>query len=426
VHRPRDSIATITFLIEDPQLPTKFGRKSPTGISPPSVMEAVHHLSNKVFWFADGRVTTQIVSLEDSNVILEQLTTSNVLIAFGIRDQVTALHSVWKARVDFAAASGSSKMCHFAVDCSTRLPAMVGPVGMDETYTVASVTTQLLPWTRAASAYRMHQQMSLLFERWTTDDFCSAILLFVNQFISPMNWVQHSIDATWEKGPVRNAREFSRMISKCGSCIGRCLADETCRECVTKLTQVDSRDQVASYKTIVSYESDLLRDFSLCILTKNNIFECDATIPSLPIVTPMLSWRGKPLTEDAARGILVGHLRDPAAPPGSLGLDASWKVACGANVAYDQFPSQNQLFYPAARGRDMWYDPVFRVETLDGRNVWCKRYVWDRLTFCIVRDTIRYESLRISSPVASLFSVVKPLQGPTGVRARDIPIVGAG
>ncbi len=31
-----------------------------------------------------------------------------------------------------------------------------------------------------------------------------------------------------------------------------------------------------------------------------------------------------------------------------------------------------QLFYPNAKGKDLWYDPVFRVETIDGRNVWCK------------------------------------------------------
>lgn len=55
-------------------------------------------------------------------------------------------------------------------------------------------------------------------------------------------------------------------------------------------------------------------------------------------------------------------------------MDVSWKVACGANVAYDQFPSQNQLFYPSAKGKDLWYDPIFRVETIDGRNVWCKRH----------------------------------------------------
>ena len=55
-------------------------------------------------------------------------------------------------------------------------------------------------------------------------------------------------------------------------------------------------------------------------------------------------------------------------------ISTSWKVAAGANVAYDQFPSQNQIFYETVTGNGMWYDPVFRVETVDGRNVWCKRH----------------------------------------------------
>ena len=199
----------------------------------------------------------------------------------------------------------------------------------------------------------------------------------MNQFIAEVDWVKHSIDATWEKGPIRNAREFYAMATKCGTCVADCLSDETCKECVTKLAEVDSRDQVLSYRTIVSYESELLKDFSFCILQKNNVFGCQATIPKLPEVKPMTEWRGRKLTEEDARKILVGHLDgegDDVTPEGSLNLPASWKVACGANVAYDQFPSQNQLFYPAVKSkRDFWYDPVFRVRTVDGRDVWCAR-----------------------------------------------------
>ena len=77
---------------------------------------------------------------------------------------------------------------------------------------------------------------------------------------------------------------------------------------------------------------------------------------------------------DSNEALLVDHLDDPVAPAGSQRTEISWKVAAGANVAYDQFPSQNQIFYPAVSGRDMWYDPVFRVETIDGRVVWCKRH----------------------------------------------------
>jgi len=140
------------------------------------------------------------------------------------------------------------------------------------------------------------------------------------------------------------------------------------------LTSLDTRDQVASYRTIVSYESELLRDFTLCILQKNNIFGCDATIPERPYVPPIHTWRGKEITQEDARKILIAHLDDEDAPSGGLRTSVSWKVAAGANVAYDQFPSQNQMFYTSINGKDMWYDPVFRVRTIDGRNIWCKRH----------------------------------------------------
>ena len=103
-------------------------------------------------------------------------------------------------------------------------------------------------------------------------------------------------------------------------------------------------------------------------------FNCDAKIPKLPAVAPITHFRGKPLTSDVARRILIGHLDDEKMLDGADKISTSWKVAAGANVAYDQFPSQNQIFYETVTGNGMWYDPVFRVETVDGRNVWCKRH----------------------------------------------------
>jgi len=64
----------------------------------------------------------------------------------------------------------------------------------------------------------------------------------------------------------------------------------------------------------VSYDgSDLLKDFSLCILQKNNIFQCDAKIPTLPKVEPLKVWRGIPLTHDVAQNLLIGHLNEETA-----------------------------------------------------------------------------------------------------------------
>jgi hypothetical protein len=80
------------------------------------------------------------------------------------------------------------------------------------------------------------------------------------------------------------------------------------------LTELDTRDQAASYRTIVSYESEELKNFSFCAFQKHNIFQCQATIPIMPKVTPMSTWRGEPLTQEVARSLLIGHLDDDAAP----------------------------------------------------------------------------------------------------------------
>ena len=367
------SIGDITIVIPSNDGKSKFGTFSPVGN--PSIAEAARHLANKAFWFADGLVDTSVVSVPieatDSS-LFDKLCQTDVLIALGIqsKDEMEYLGRLFVTRRT-RETSLRTRQCHFALDCSKNLPAVVGPFDEEN----PSLQAKFLPWTQNATARRLFEQMTAAFSRWTSDDFCYALMIFLNQFSgSKIDWVKYSIDATWEKGPVQNAKEIYGMVTKCKDCIASCLADETCRECVGKLTKVDSRDQVSSYRTLISYESDLLREFSQCILTRNNVFGCDAKIPTIPKVKALSTWRGKPLTEEAGRAILVGHLDDPAAPDVGLKTDVSWKVACGANVAYDQFPSQNQLFYPAARGRDLWYDPVFRVETIDGRHVWCTRH----------------------------------------------------
>ena len=322
---------------------TQFGTKSP--VECPSVLDAATHLCKKASWFSDGTVEATIVhvpqegqDVEDTKAMLME---ADALIAFGLSSDsdLKFASDVFEARRRQGDSSIKSRQCQFAIDCSKNLPATVS--SFDES-NPSLLTT--FPWTTDASAMRMHEQMLGLFNRWTSDDFVVALMLFFNQFSgSEIDWVKHSIDATWEKGPVQNAQEFYAMISKCGNCITDCIADENCKACLDALNAVDTRDQVMSYRTVVSYESELLRDFSLCILQQNNIFGCDATIPTEPKVEPIFTWRGEPLTFETARSILVGHLDDEAAPEGGAKKDVSWEVACGANVAYDQFPSQNQV-----------------------------------------------------------------------------------
>jgi len=127
---------------------------------------------------------------------------------------------------------------------------------------------------------------------------------------------------------------------------------------------------------IVSYETPQLEEFSLCILQQNNCFGCSAAILEEPKVPLMRSWRGAPLDDAAARQLFIGHFDcDEAQPQAAQRLPWSWKIVCGANPAYDAFPAQHQIFYPSQTSeKTLWYDPVFKVETLDGRQVWTKRH----------------------------------------------------
>jgi hypothetical protein len=295
---------------------SKFGAKSP--VDRPPVWDAAVQLARKTTHFSVGGITTELVLVPrqgqpDFDAVMNKLQHQiDAIIALGLQSDgdLQFAETLFENRRNNDP-QVRMRQSQFALDCAKELSPLVGPHDDQN----PSVLGLLIPWTQVASAKRMRQQMQGLFDRWTTDDYAVAIMLFFNQFSgTQIDWVKHSIDATWEKGPVQNALELSSMISNCGDCIVKCVQDENCKECLDRLTEIDTRDQVASYRTIVSYESDLLRDFSFCILQKNNIFNCDAVIPTMPRVQPITQWRGKPLTRKDGWELLIGHLDDEAAP----------------------------------------------------------------------------------------------------------------
>lgn len=320
------------------EVKSKFGGSSPYGC--PSILEAAEQLQRKADWFSAGTVKVDIVLMpedaSDNSKIQQQLLNTDALIAFNLGERgadLDFLKDVFNSRKKISASDKS--LCQFALDCGNgkKIPkSLCGPYDPES----PSLASSLFPWSSDASGKRMEEQMMGLFDRWTSDDFTYSLMVFFNQYFAPIDWVKYSIDATWEKGGIQNAKELYSMVTKCGDCVANCVKDEKCKECLDALTAVDTSDQVASYRTIVSYESELLRDFSFCILQKNNIFNCDAQVPESPKVKPLTTFRGEPLTKDIARAILVGHLDDSKALEGSERSSISWKVAAGANVAYDQ------------------------------------------------------------------------------------------
>ncbi|KAL3807684.1 hypothetical protein ACHAXA_007330 [Cyclostephanos tholiformis] len=402
-------IGTVALLVPSSSSAiSEFGIRSPISSTPPSYAEVAAQLARKIAHFSDGRIIARVVHPppssssssdhdhdDDVDGIDESdgyCLDSDALFAIGLTSpsDVRYLSRTFRKDESRCPRGGAGVMDDDGEgeEGGGIYHSYAPIVGPYDAANASPLLTSLTPWSDVASGSRLATQMMRLFDETSTDEFALATMLYFDRFSNSgirVPWVMHSIDVTWEKGPIRNAREVYDMLTKCGPCIVRCLADENCSSCIRALDVIDTRDQVNSYRTVVSYESELLRDFSLCILTKNNVFGCEASIPTLPVVKPLGYWRGKELTANVARTIMIGHLRGATTTtttittagdydPSSMGLDVSWKVACGANAAYDQFPSQNQLFYPTARGNDLWYDPVFRVETIDGRNVWCKRH----------------------------------------------------
>lgn len=202
--------------------------------------------------------------------------------------------------------------------------------------------------------------LSLVEEAWkrnSSDDIRFALLILIDAYVSPVDCLK-SLRAT-------DLSTLKCMIKNCGPQILACLSDPNCRKALACLTSCASTDQVCSYQCIASYESPQLEAFSLCILQKHNCLGLTADIPSQPDVQPFQVFRGQPLNHDLAEDIFIGWLGK---------LQWSWRVAAGQNPAYDQFPCQFQIFYRGRAKGSMWYDPVFRVRTLDDRVVWRRRH----------------------------------------------------
>ena len=224
-----------------------------------------------------------------------------------------------------------------------------------------------LPWARANRDAELLDNARRLFERRTPSDFVFATLLLLDGAVAPVRTLTMNKRTT--------LGNIACMVRNCGNEVVSCVTDPQCKAALDCLEACNLNDQVCSYRCIVSYESPKFEAFTLCVLQKHNCLGNSAERPLLPAIKPMTHFRGEPLTHEMAENLLIGWL----ATPGSMAPAAkqqrwSWMVVSGVNEAYDSFPSQHQIFYRAAKGKTMWYDPVFLVRTLDGAWEWRKRH----------------------------------------------------
>jgi hypothetical protein len=180
--RPDDVPPTMVILVSKraKDQVSKFGVESP--VECPSVLEAAQHLALKTNFFCDGRLQTHVLTIGDNNAVLSPTSVrdANVVLAYGLEDadELKMAHSLFQDRQEMS----NGSMCQMGIDCAESLPELVGSYDA----TLSRSISLVVPWSHVASGQRLHNQMTNLFRRWTTDDFCAAVVLFLNQFVSPV------------------------------------------------------------------------------------------------------------------------------------------------------------------------------------------------------------------------------------------------
>lgn len=348
------------------------------------------HVADRASWeSANGRFDASMGDLKLDVVSCEELD-QNLARVVGSDKQspilvMAGLHSadhVTLAKRIVAEANGAFEAIS-TVDCSPEVSSLekYGEYDGDgsETGLLDNINDKIGAWlkTKRYSNKSAAELVRSLWRRESVEDTLFAMLVLVNEYTD--YFVASVQEATTTAGT--GLKEVQCMCSKCSREMINCFGNPECRKALDCLNSCKANDQVCSYKCIVSYEHSTFEAFALCILQKHNCMGNSASVPVVPNPAAMATFRGRPLDEETAEEILVGHLapregeKSVLIPQGAPSEEWSWKVVCGVNPAYDYFSDQHQIFYrDKGRRSAMWYDPTFKVVTLDGREVWRRRH----------------------------------------------------
>jgi|APGre2960657444_1045066.scaffolds.fasta_scaffold00201_3 hypothetical protein len=337
--------------------------------------EALPHLCERLQW-AEPSFRASVFAADDlSQSAREAVAEADFVVSVGVADSHQAkLLAQCIAGVPCAVAYGG---------CAPEL-AGAQRLHFQPASQLLSVLASALPWSRANRDALLLESAAELVARATPNDFVFALLLLLDAAVAPVR--------TLTVNKQTSLANIFCMMRNCGSEVLACVSDPRCKAALDCLEACSLNDQVCSYRCIVSYESPLFEQFSLCVLQRHNCLGNNAERPTLPAITPMRAFRGAQLTHEVAESLLIGWLATEGslAPPAEQ-IAWSWRVCTGQNPAYDAFPAQHQIFYRGKGRSTFWYDPVFRVRTLEGAWEWRRRH---------------YRVKRGSEPGRFLFSVL--------------------
>ncbi|CAK8992974.1 unnamed protein product [Durusdinium trenchii] len=233
--------------------------------------------------------------------------------------------------------------------------------GLSSTLVLSSTLGRSKLWARSGGDGDAEKVLSRCGELWSRDtaEDCFYALLFAIHFsVKPVPLVE-------QEPQIISLEKIWRLCTRCLNEAMQAGLDGEARACLACQSGCDVRDQTQMYRCTVSHESDALARLVRCF-ERRGIFDCEAEIPEVPF-EPMATFKGKRLTQETAWSIMEGHWDfNPES--------CSWRPVLGQNPAYDYFPCQYNSWYRDPKGNRGWYDPVFRVITLDGRAVWRKRH----------------------------------------------------
>ncbi len=330
-----------SFMKYPPSLASR-GRYERAG---PSYEEVFEHLAKRVSWSdAEGAKMSMRVVVQDASEeeMRAKASDVDVAIAIGVEEDEVAM----KIRRAVATTSTFASLESPSLETEDR-------ICFQPTKQLGELRAKLTPWSRAAKDVRLMDQVKDLYARKNHLDALLLILLLVDASGARVPAVDINQDIT--------LGNVWCIASNCNKQLMACYQNPRCRQSLDCVDACGLNDQVCTYTCIRSYQNPEFERLARCMLHKHNCLANDAKRPLLPEVLPMTTWRGEPMTHDAAERIMQGWLGEKK---------YSWLAVAGQNPAYDYFPNQFQLWYRGKGRNQFWYNPVFKVNTLDGRSVY--------------------------------------------------------
>lgn len=355
--------------------------------------EVFDHLSEKMAWEApnerfdnsQGELGIEVMSLDDA---LRSQSNSHPLIPIVM---LVGLRNSSPARLEATRRLTADRTTVVALDCIKEYESLqiFGKTFAPALGVAHRPPNAFIEWIQGLldggdmkENRQIYDYITEVWARRSSDDIKFLMLVLINAYYPPYRGLLTSVVAATSSDKT-GLKEVSCMCTKCTKQMLDCINDPTCKKALDCLNGCKSNDQVCSYRCITSYETDKFEAFAQCILQRNNCMGNTATIPMTPDPAPLATFRGQQLSFEMAEGIFEGWLAPRegemnallSSTPVSELSDASWMVVVGVNPAYDYFSDQHQIFYrEKSRPKIMWYDPVFKVETIEGVEVWRRRH----------------------------------------------------